>query len=87
MDLGMAGSSPAMTCELQRTWNPNPRTPRSHGIRILEFAGLGPAPYGGMLLADLGADVLLIERPGARGAFRGAQIRLSIAASAPSCSI
>ena len=34
------------------------------GIRVLEFAGLGPAPYGGMLLADLGADVLLIERPG-----------------------
>ncbi len=35
------------------------------GIRVLEFAGLGPAPYGGMLLADLGADVLCIERPGA----------------------
>ena len=34
------------------------------GIRILEFAGLGPAPYGGMLLADLGADVLRIERSG-----------------------
>jgi alpha-methylacyl-CoA racemase len=34
------------------------------GIRILEFAGLGPAPYGGMLLADLGADVLCVERPG-----------------------
>jgi alpha-methylacyl-CoA racemase len=34
------------------------------GIRVLEFAGLGPAPYGGMLLADLGADVLCIERPG-----------------------
>ena len=34
------------------------------GIRILEFAGLGPAPYGGMLLADLGANVLRIERRG-----------------------
>lgn len=33
------------------------------GARILEFAGLGPAPYGGMLLSDLGADVLRIERP------------------------
>ncbi|MGC1587170.1 MAG: CoA transferase, partial [Rhodomicrobium sp.] len=32
------------------------------GIRVIEFAGLGPAPYAGMLLADLGADVLRIER-------------------------
>ena len=36
------------------------------GIRILEFAGIGPGPFAGMLLADLGADVILIERP-ARG--------------------
>jgi alpha-methylacyl-CoA racemase len=34
------------------------------GIRVLELAGLGPAPYGGMLLADLGADVLRIDRAG-----------------------
>jgi alpha-methylacyl-CoA racemase len=32
------------------------------GLRVLEFAGLGPAPYAAMLLADLGADVLRIER-------------------------
>lgn len=32
------------------------------GIRIVELAGLGPAPYAGMLLADLGADVILIDR-------------------------
>ncbi len=32
------------------------------GIRVIEFAGLGPAPYAGMLLADLGADVLRIDR-------------------------
>ena len=36
------------------------------GIRIVEFAALGPAPMGTMLLADLGAEVLRIERkPGA----------------------
>ena len=34
------------------------------GIRVLELAGLGPAPFGCMLLADLGAHVLRIERPG-----------------------
>ena len=31
-------------------------------IRVLEFAGLGPAPFSGMLLADLGADVVRIDR-------------------------
>lgn len=32
------------------------------GLKILEIRGLGPAPYAGMLLADLGADVTVIER-------------------------
>jgi alpha-methylacyl-CoA racemase len=34
------------------------------GIRIIELAGIGPAPFCGMLLADLGADVLLVDRKG-----------------------
>ncbi len=33
------------------------------GLRILEFECIGPGPYGAMLLADLGADVLRIARP------------------------
>lgn len=33
------------------------------GVRVLEFAGLGPAPFCCMLLADLGAEVLRIARP------------------------
>ncbi len=33
-------------------------------LRIIEFAGLGPAPFCGMLFADLGADVIRIDRPG-----------------------
>lgn len=32
------------------------------GLRILEIAGIGPGPFCGMLLADLGADVVLVER-------------------------
>ena len=35
-----------------------------HGVRVLEFAGIGPAPFCAMLLADLGADVVRIERAG-----------------------
>ena len=34
------------------------------GIRIVELAGLGPAPYACMLLAELGADVIRVDRPG-----------------------
>lgn len=34
------------------------------GIRIIEFAGIGPAPFAGMMLGDHGAEVIRIERPG-----------------------
>ncbi|MBL0149561.1 MAG: CoA transferase [Ideonella sp.] len=32
------------------------------GIRIVEFAGIGPGPFAGMMLADMGADVIVIDR-------------------------
>lgn len=34
------------------------------GIRVIELAGIGPAPFCAMLLADLGAEVIRIDRPG-----------------------
>ena len=34
------------------------------GIKIIEIAGIGPGPYGAMLLADLGADVIRVDRSG-----------------------
>jgi len=33
-----------------------------HGIKVVEFAGLGPVPFTGMLLSDLGAEVVQINR-------------------------
>jgi len=33
-------------------------------VRIVEFTGLGPAPFGAMLLADLGAEIIRLDRPG-----------------------
>ena len=33
------------------------------GVRVLEFEAIGPGPFCGMLLADMGADVLLVDRP------------------------
>ena len=34
-----------------------------HGLRVIEMAGIGPAPMCAMLLADMGADVVRIDRP------------------------
>ena len=34
------------------------------GVRVVELAGIGPVPLAGMLLADLGADVVRVDRPG-----------------------
>lgn len=33
------------------------------GLRVVELGGIGPGPHGAMLLADLGADVVRVERP------------------------
>ncbi|WP_231123496.1 CaiB/BaiF CoA transferase family protein [Nocardioides sambongensis] len=34
------------------------------GIKVVEIAGIGPSPHACMILADLGADVIRVERPG-----------------------
>lgn len=39
-----------------------------NGIRVVEFTGIGPAPMAGMLLADLGASVIRLDRPAAADA-------------------
>ena len=41
-----------------------PRSGPLTGVRVVELAGLGPAPHACMVLADLGADVLRVDRPG-----------------------
>jgi len=37
------------------------------GIKVLEFEAIGPGPFCGMMLADMGADVLVVDRPGESG--------------------
>ncbi|MFD4737427.1 CaiB/BaiF CoA transferase family protein [Streptomyces virginiae] len=37
------------------------------GVRVVELAGIGPGPFAAMLLADLGADVVRVDRPGGGG--------------------
>jgi len=34
-----------------------------NGLRIIEFAGLGPGPFAAMMLADMGAEIIRIDRP------------------------
>jgi alpha-methylacyl-CoA racemase len=43
------------------------------GVRIVELAAIGPAPYGVMLLADLGAEVLRVDRAAAAAGQLGAE--------------
>jgi len=33
------------------------------GVRVIEMAGLGPVPYAGQLLSDMGAEVISVARP------------------------
>jgi alpha-methylacyl-CoA racemase len=49
---------PRMTYELGKGTGP------LAGIKVVEIAGIGPGPHACMLLADLGADVIRVERPG-----------------------
>ncbi|AGP53880.1 CaiB/BaiF CoA transferase family protein [Streptomyces rapamycinicus] len=40
------------------------------GVRVVELAGIGPGPFAAMVLADLGADVVRVDRPGGAGGLR-----------------
>jgi alpha-methylacyl-CoA racemase len=51
------------------------------GLRIIELAGLGPAPFAGMMLADHGAEVIRVERAGARSNPRDPLLRSRLVVS------
>jgi len=40
------------------------------GIKIIELVGIGPGPFAGMMLADMGADVIVVDRTGPAGSNR-----------------
>src|SRR5262245_18409639 len=42
---------------------PTNKTGPLSGLRVLEMTGLGPCPFAGMVLADMGADVVRVDRP------------------------
>ena len=41
-----------------------------HGLRVVELAGIGPGPFCGMMLSDMGADVIRVDRVGGSGGRR-----------------
>lgn len=61
-DLGVTGD-PAVEAGASATKSAGPLA----GLRVIEFTGIGPGPYAVMLLADLGAEVLRIDREGGYG--------------------
>ncbi|EFL36210.1 fatty acid-CoA racemase [Streptomyces viridochromogenes DSM 40736] len=57
-------------CHSTGGWMTTARTPGQGplaGVRVVELAGIGPGPFAAMLLADLGADVVRVDRPGGPG--------------------
>jgi alpha-methylacyl-CoA racemase len=47
------------------------------GVKVVEVAGIGPGPHACMILADLGADVIRVERPGGQQLSGGATMVLN----------
>src|SRR5580698_10026007 len=45
------------------------------GVRIVEFAGIGPGPFACMLLADMGAEVITLDRVGAKKNLKAVAVR------------
>ncbi len=45
------------------------------GYKVIELAGLGPAPLAGMILADLGAEVVVVERKASKQALPECSLR------------
>src|SRR6201991_4159150 len=45
------------------------------GFRIVEFAGIGPGPFACMMLADMGAEVVTLDRVGAKKNLKGVAVR------------
>ncbi|NEX59469.1 CaiB/BaiF CoA transferase family protein [Noviherbaspirillum galbum] len=48
------------------------------GLKVIEMAGIGPAPFCGMMLADMGADVIRVDRPEQASAASGERKRYDV---------
>ena len=69
-----------MTVELGRGEGP------LRGVKVVEIAGIGPGPHACMILADLGADVIRIDRPSGQ-AFAGSGAKMLLNRGRPSVAL
>ncbi|REK74052.1 CoA transferase [Aeromicrobium endophyticum] len=58
-----------------------------HGVRVVELVGIGPGPFAAMLLADLGADVIRVDRPGGNALQLGPAVKDILGRGRPSVAI
>ena len=59
----LVGKSLVLTSQfMTKSFKQTPGCGPLHGLRVIEFAGIGPGPFTGMMLADMGADVIVVER-------------------------
>ena len=65
----------------------NPSRGPLAGVRVVELAGIGPGPFAAMMLADLGADVIRVDRPGGGGLTLGPAERDILGRGRPSVAI
>ena len=57
-------------------WTLGEGTGPLRGVRVVEIAGIGPGPHAAMILADLGADVVRVEKPGGAASAGGRETDL-----------
>ncbi len=57
------------------------------GVRVVELVGIGPGPFAAMLLADLGADVIRVDRPGGNALQTGSSNKDILSRGRPSTAI
>ncbi|CAN5418926.1 hypothetical protein BH10ACT3_BH10ACT3_24020 [soil metagenome] len=48
------------------------------GVRIVELSGIGPGPFAGMLMADMGAEVIRVDRATGGSMLQSAEPRLDV---------
>ena len=64
--------------ESERSWGARRAEGPLAGLRVIELAGLGPGPFCAMVLADLGAEVIRLERVGMPAASAGSVDRRQV---------
>jgi len=62
----LSSSTEKATCSTNQPPSPPPALPARSRLRVVEFAGIGPGPFACMMLADMGAEVVTLDRVGAK---------------------